>query len=651
MIKDFKSYLVEEAKEVYFTFGRMNPPTIGHGKVLDTIAKKAKGADYKVYVSQTTGTKDPLSYSDKVKHLRKMLPKHGRNIMVDKGVKNVFDISTKLYDAGYKKITMVVGEDRLREFEVLLNKYNGKKARHGFYNFESINVVSAGRRDPDAEGVEGMSASKQRANAKDNDYQAFTQGVPSGMSDRDTRKLFNDVRKGLGLKEETSFKRHIEMGHLSETREQFVKGMLFELGDTVVVKESEEVGIITVLGANYVIVECGDRKMRKWLDAVELVEKKAAQDPDIKDKEGTQPAKYHKGLEKSTKDRRDAHFKKHGKKADDDESAYKPAPGDKTAKTKPSKYTKAFKDMYDEDCWDGYKAVGMKKKGNKTVPDCVPVNEYGGPEISKADYLKKQRNSTPPIKEDVSQKELDDLEKFGDRLLNKFDVDIEFTRHFKDRMNDKRNKPAITVVEIERLFKKMADNKGKKIKKHGNSEAILKDMQSDLNLPVVVNWKNGEFEVVNKTIMRKKGFKSPDPVLTYEGKMLDKLKSVTIGKKSYQDALKTLQTLLIRKKKEGGGKLRHGTEYYAAQVAKSYQGMSDRTLHKMLGEDNCGAGEEGTDKLLKKYKKDTPMAEDAVKAAQERIKSEKDADKKKHDGLLDRARLARAKAKNASTKP
>ena len=544
MIKDFKSYLTEEAREVYFTFGRMNPPTIGHGKVLDVIAKKAKGADYKVYVSQSQGPKDPLSYSDKVKHLRKMLPKHGRNIMVDKGVRSVFDIATKLYDQGYKRITMVVGEDRLREFEVLLNKYNGTKARHGFYNFEKISVVSAGRRDPDAEGVEGMSASKQRANAKENDYTAFTQGVPTSMSDKDTRKLFNDVRKGLGLKEETSFKRHIDMGSAGDIREAYVEGKLFELGDIVVIKESEEVGVVSVLGANYVIVECGDKKVRKWLDAVELVEK---QDKDIKDREGTQPARYHSGLKKSTKVKRDAHFKA---KKDG------PAPGDATAKTKPSKYTKAFKDMYDEDCWDGYKQVGVKKKGGKVVPDCV--------------------------KEDVSQKELQDLEKFADRLLNKFDVDIEFTRHFADRMNDKRNKPAITIAELQRLFKKMADNKGKKIKKHGNSEAILKDMQSDLNLPVVINWKNGEFEVVNKTIMRKKAFKSPDPELKYE--------------------------------------------------------------------ETCGAGEEGTDKLLKKYKKDTPMEEDAVANAQDKIKAEKERDKKKHDGLLDRARLARAKAKNRATK-
>ena len=120
------------------------------------------------------------------------------------------------------------------------------------------------------------------------------------------------------------------------------------------------------------------------------------------------------------------------------------------------------------------------------------------------------------IVEDVSQRQIDDLEKFGDRLLKKFDIDIEFTRHFADRMNDKRNDPEIKVAEIQRLFKKIAKNKGKDIKKHGDAEAVLKDMQSDLNLPIVVNYKNGEFEVVNKTIMRKKGFKTTIPEIKYE---------------------------------------------------------------------------------------------------------------------------------------
>jgi len=266
---------------------------------------------------------------------------------MDKDVKNVFDVAAKLYDQGYTKVNMVVGADRIREFEVLLNKYNGKKARHGFYNFKSINVISAGERDPDATGVEGMSASKQRANASANDFVTFSQGVPKSMSNKDARKLFNDVRKGMGLKEETQFKNHIELSPVSETREQYVQGELYAVGDTVVVKESEELVSVSVLGANYVIVERQDgTRLRKWLDAVELVER---QDPDIKDREGTQPARYHAGLKKSTKVARDAHFKKHGKKADDDASAYKPAPGDKSAETKPSKYTKQFKDMFGED--------------------------------------------------------------------------------------------------------------------------------------------------------------------------------------------------------------------------------------------------------------------------------------------------------------
>ena len=348
MIKNFAQYLIEEDREVYFTFGRMNPPTIGHGKVMDTLASKSGKSDYKVYLSQVSNPKkDPLSYTDKIKHVRKMFPKHARQVIMDKDVKNVFDVAAKLYDEGYTKINMVVGADRIREFETLLNKYNGKKARHGFYNFQKINVISAGERDPDATGIEGMSASKQRANASANDFVTFSQGVPKSMSNKDARKLFNDVRKGMGLKEETEFKNHIELAPVSETREQYVQGELYAVGDTVVIKESEELVTVSVLGANYVIVERTDgTRLRKWLDAVELVER---QDPDIKDREGTQPARYHAGLKKSTKAKRDAHFKKHGKKADDDPSAYKPAPGDKGSETKPSKYTKQFKDMFGED--------------------------------------------------------------------------------------------------------------------------------------------------------------------------------------------------------------------------------------------------------------------------------------------------------------
>ena len=462
MINSFSQYLVEEERVVYFTFGRMNPPTTGHGKLLDVLGTKSSRNPYRIYLSQTADKKkNPLSYSDKVKHVRKMFPKHARSVMINKTVKTAIDAMTALYNEGFRKVVFVVGSDRVREFDVLLNKYNGKKSRHGFYNFKSIDVISAGARDPDAEGVEGMSASKQRDNATKNDFTSFAQGLPRGMSNNDSRRLFNDVRKGMGLKEQSDFKRHVQLNSVSETREKFVSGNLFELGESVIVKKTDEVGTITVLGSNYVIVETADRKTRQWLDAVEKIDeeykytegtpeaaaharkmtpgqakegnglwanmhaKKArgekmrkkgakgaptpdqikraqeSQDPDIKDREGTQPARYHKGLSKATKIARDRHFqaKKTG-----------PAPGDANAKTKLSKHTKFVNKMMEapEKTVQPTHADQVKKRVDREkemdkkkhdrmmdrarVRDVKKINmqEYGGPPISRKEYLKKK---------------------------------------------------------------------------------------------------------------------------------------------------------------------------------------------------------------------------------------------------------------------
>ena len=350
MIGSFKNFLVEEEKVVFFTWGRMNPPTIGHEKLLTALSRKAGNNPYFVYLSQSTDPKkNPLPYKDKIKIARKMFPRHARRIMLDAKVRNLFDILTKLYDMGYKNVTMVVGADRVQEFDVLMNKYNGKKGRHGFYNFRSMNVASAGDRDPDAEGATGMSASKMRAAAGKGDFTSFSQGLPKTFSNADAKNLFNTVRKGMGLKEQREYKNHIQLNPISETREQYVTGDLYNVGDKVIVKESDEVGQVTHLGANYVIVEKNGSQKRYWLESIELLEKTTvAQDPDVKDKKGTQPKKYFAGLKPSTKDKRDAHFARNKKKADNDSSAYKPAPGDANAKTKPSKYTKAFKSMFGE---------------------------------------------------------------------------------------------------------------------------------------------------------------------------------------------------------------------------------------------------------------------------------------------------------------
>jgi nicotinamide mononucleotide adenylyltransferase len=109
-IGSFKQYVTEEANEVYFTFGRMNPPTVGHGKVMDMLAKKSGTNPYKVFVSQTQDAKkNPLSYSDKVRHVRKMFPKHARNVMINKKVRTAIDAITSLYDEGHVNIVLVVG--------------------------------------------------------------------------------------------------------------------------------------------------------------------------------------------------------------------------------------------------------------------------------------------------------------------------------------------------------------------------------------------------------------------------------------------------------------------------------------------------------------------------------------------------------------
>ena len=223
MINSFKQYLVEEEKTVYFTFGRMNPPTTGHEKLMNELAKKAGRNPYKVYLSQSKDKKkNPLMYQEKVKMVRKFFPKHARQVILDKKVKNVFDVATKLFNEGYKNLTMVVGSDRVNEFNTLLNKYNGVKGRHGLYKFNKVNTISAGERDPDADDVSGMSASKMRKLASDGDFTQFSQGLPRSVSNNEAKKVYNEVRRGMGLKEQKHFQNKLIFEPVSEKREDYV---------------------------------------------------------------------------------------------------------------------------------------------------------------------------------------------------------------------------------------------------------------------------------------------------------------------------------------------------------------------------------------------------------------------------------------------
>jgi cytidyltransferase-like protein len=201
--------LVEEEKShspAVMAFGRMNPPTVGHMKLIDKVRSVAdkKNADHVVVVSHSQDSKkNPLSSEQKLHHLKRFSSDTNFDAS-SKEHPSIFHHATKLYNKGHDELNVVAGSDRVKEFHDSLHKYNGVEGKHGYYNFKKINVISAGHRDPDAEGTEGMSASKMREHAKNNDFSSFRQGVPSHISDHHTRRLMNDVRKGMGLNEDVN---------------------------------------------------------------------------------------------------------------------------------------------------------------------------------------------------------------------------------------------------------------------------------------------------------------------------------------------------------------------------------------------------------------------------------------------------------------
>jgi len=830
------------------TWGRLNPVTIGHEKLVNKVKSEAKkrGAMPHVYISHTQDAKkNPLDYNTKYNFARKAFG----SVVTKSNAKTIIQVLQEVEKMGHNEVTVIVGSDRVSEFKTFTSKYNGKD-----YTFDKLEVISAGERDPDAEGVSGMSASKMRAAAQAGDYDSFKTGTPSRMSEKDKKAMYDKIRSVMGVNEEIevddsdfdisdqeldAFVEMIDLesldeeSELDEEFEMFLEEM--ELTERKPLTVSQRIAIgrrmkrlqpriqrkreiqkkrmadqprlekrarkaaIKLLrkrfagkqGANYASLSPGakisvDRiiqkkmamvgkiskrmmpKIRKaeierlkavrsgkknvgtanesfeaylneacWdgykqvgmkkkgdkmvpdcvpeeiifedddqmntrllymlrqaftndierqlviralkggskslqnpklrpfilkllnrlLDATQQdptmfnkmkdrlrrmsqaddKEVKEAQDPDIKDREGTQPAKYHAGLKKSTKAKRDTHFKKMADKPDDQKSAYKPAPGDARAETKPSKHTQKYKAMYGEDMNAAFEAFiteeyieekaldGLKNKAEKSGisygilkkvydrgmaawksghrPGTTPqqwayarVNSFltGGKTRTTADAdlwkqakgqkeeveearksplqrlkdfdktraavgkkpIFKDNEKKKEVNEKVNQSQIDQLEKFADRILAKYDIDVEFTRHFVDRLNDPRNNPEIKVAELQKFFKKIQKNKGKDIKSNPDTQVVLKDLTTSLNLPVVINYKDGEFEVVNKTIMRKKDFKTPDKTIQYEN---------------------------------------------------------------------------------------------AVAAAREKIKREKEADKVKHDAMLDRARLQKAQNKNRAT--
>ena len=204
----FREFLQEQKeKHAVMAFGRMNPITVGHEKLVNKvkdIADKVGGSAHIVVSHSQDSKKNPLTSAQKVKHAKRAFP--GVNVSASSpDAPNFLAQAAKLHKQGVTHLHMVGGQDRVGEFHKLLHKYNGVKGPHGSFNFKKIEVHSAGDRDPDAEGVEGMSASKMREHASKGNFKKFRSGVPSSMSDQHAKEMYDHVRKGMKIDEDVDF--------------------------------------------------------------------------------------------------------------------------------------------------------------------------------------------------------------------------------------------------------------------------------------------------------------------------------------------------------------------------------------------------------------------------------------------------------------
>lgn len=243
-------------------FGRFNPPTVGHQKLMDKVASSSDDNDYIIVPSRSEDKKkNPLGVDRKAALMRQLYPDHAEKIVNDPGNRTIFDVMRKAHNDGYANVRVVGGGDRVKEYEKLVNKYNGST-----YQFDNIEVINAGERDPDAEGTEGMSASKMRKAAKDNDFRSFKKGLPKGMDQEAAMTIFSELQDAMGIKVEAEVAEDWEIAprlFSRQLREEYIQENVFNIGDYVTHDSTGMVGEIVRKCTNYLICVTEDDKMFK----------------------------------------------------------------------------------------------------------------------------------------------------------------------------------------------------------------------------------------------------------------------------------------------------------------------------------------------------------------------------------------------------
>ena len=246
-------------------FGRFNPPTIGHQQLMDVAANAAAGDEdgqYLIFPSRSQDKKkNPLDPDTKIDYMQRFYPSHAGNIVNDPNTKTIFDVLKMAHNDGYTNVRIVGGADRVKEFEKLSNNYNGQ-----LYQFDNIEVISAGERDPDAKGVEGMSASRMRLAAAENDFKTFRSGLPPGVKRSEAKELFDILRGSMRIKESWDVWDIAPKLDFKSLRENYVNEKIFQIGQLVENLNTGLVGKIIRRGTNYLIcVTESEMMFKSWI--------------------------------------------------------------------------------------------------------------------------------------------------------------------------------------------------------------------------------------------------------------------------------------------------------------------------------------------------------------------------------------------------
>jgi len=248
-------------------FGRFNPPHAGHQQLMDIAAQSAEAeeSDYIIVPSRSQDPKkNPLDADTKVSVMRQMFPQHSERIVNDGANRTIFDVLKKAHNDGYTNVRIVAGQDRVKEFDKLSQNYNGQ-----LYQFDNMEVVSSGDRDPDAEGMEGLSSSRMRLAAAEGDFKTFRAGLPEGIPRKSAMELFDTVRQSMNVKDMKEFWNIWEIApkyDLENLRESYVAKKIFNIGDKVENLNTGMIGRIIRRGANHLICVAENNIMFKsWV--------------------------------------------------------------------------------------------------------------------------------------------------------------------------------------------------------------------------------------------------------------------------------------------------------------------------------------------------------------------------------------------------